>query len=224
MDLKRLLNGFIKKLWLVIVLPVAGAIIAGYLSLAFYIPQYQAEATLLAINNEKTAITGEALDYQDFMLSQQLIKNYVEIISSNRVTSAALSELKNYNLTPEHLRRMININYKKDSSVIVVKAIAPEPRMASAVANAVCRAFANKMRELTNSQSLSILDEAKIPQMPMSSGNNKKIMMGFLVGMTIAVGIILVIELFDSTIRSAEDIDNNTDMQIIGIIPEHDIR
>ncbi|MCX7842843.1 MAG: Wzz/FepE/Etk N-terminal domain-containing protein [Clostridia bacterium] len=224
MGTKRLLKGFSRRLWLVATLAAVGSILAGFFSIVFYIPEYEAESTVLAINRDKTSLTGEALNYQDFMMSQQFIKNYGEIINSTKVTSTAIKELRNYSLSAQQLNKMVSISFKKDSNVIAVKAIAKDPQMAAAVANAVSRAYVSKVRELVNSETISILDEAAIPESPIPSDNTKKILIGFLAGLAISFGIIYILELFDTTVRSAEDIEHNLKLCVIGIIPEHDIR
>jgi capsular polysaccharide biosynthesis protein len=224
MEIMRLLEGFKRRLWMIVSFAVVGGVLAGILSFMLSSPQYQASATVLAINSEKAKTTGEALDTQDFAVSQMLIKNYGAIIDSYSVNSEAIRNLKNYNLTVDDLHNIVSIDFKKDANIIVVTAETPDAKMSADIANAISNAFIGKVALLTNSKSMAVLDEAKIPQAPMPSGNTKKILIGILAGLAIACGIVYIKELFDTTVRTAEDVEQNLGLKVIGIIPEHGIR
>ncbi len=224
MELQRLLYGFVRKIWLAVLLAIIGGGIAGYASMFMTTPVYVAESTLYALNRDRARLTGESVSYEDVALSRQLVQDYTEIIHSDKVISAVQRELSSKGLDESTLNSMVSVDLRKDSNVLIVRTAWVDPETAALVANSVSRALISKVRELTNSDNLSILDEAKVPGSPNPVNHNKNILIGLLAGMVLAFGVIYVIELFDTTIRSAEDIENGLKMPVVGIIPEHDIR
>lgn len=224
MEIKRLFHAYIRKLWLLILLSVIGGSIAGYISLYRITPVYQAETTLYIVNRDKTQLLGESLNYNDVVTGRRLVQDYSEIIRSRSVITPALRELTDYNLNEIMLDAMTTVDLKDESNVLVISATWPEAKTATAAANAMSRAFIEKISEITNSDSIGILDEALVPDYPIPISHAKNILIGLLAGFAIAFGTIYVIELFDTTIRSAEDVEHGLKLHVIGIIPEHDIR
>ncbi len=223
MEIRRILYSVARKWWLVVLLAVLGGGI-GFLSVFFTKPMYQADTTLYIINRDKVLTTGQSLNSQDIAVSQQLVRQYSDIISSRLVTSAVVRDVKNYNFTENEILSMVNISSNKDSNILTISAMWSDPTAAAAVANATGREFTTQIRQLTNSDNVGILDEALVPNYPISNNGLKKVFLGLLAGLTVAFGIIYIIEYFDTTVRSAEDIENGLKLRVIGIIPEHDIR
>lgn len=192
--------------------------------MSFTKPMYQADTTLYIMNRDKVLVNGNSLTPQDMAVSQQLVRQYTGIISSRSVTSVVLRDVKNYNITESELLSMVNISSKQDSNILTISARWSDPIVAAAVANATGREFTTQIHQITNSDNVSILDEALVPNYPISSGGSNKILLGMLAGLFVAFGIIYIIDYFDTAVRSAEDIENGLKLRVIGIIPEHDIR
>lgn len=220
MEIKRLFDAIVRKSWLIVLLMVVGGLVTGYVSFYFTAPTYEAETTIYAMYRNKVGSTGS----QDITASRQLVSDYSQIIDSSTITSLAILELKDFNLTEEDLTKMVSVSLQKDSSVLAIRAVSTDPKVAAAVANAMGRAFTGKMRQLINNDSISILDAAKIPEHPIPVGHTKNILVGVLAGMAAAFGIIYLSELFDTTIRAAEDVEYGLKLRVVGIIPAHNIR
>ena len=223
MEIRRIFYAVARKWWLILLLTVLGCGM-GFLSAYTTRPMYQAETTLYIMNRDKVLTTGQSLNSQDISVSQQLVRQYSEIITSRLVTSAVVRDVKNYNLSANEILSMVNITSNKDSNILTVSAIWPDPTVAAAVANAAGREFTTQIRQLTNSDNVGILDEALVPNYPVANNGSKKVFLGLLSGLMVALGVIYIIEYFDTTVRSAEDIEKGLKVRVIGIIPEHDIR
>ncbi|HEX9059906.1 MAG TPA: Wzz/FepE/Etk N-terminal domain-containing protein [Clostridia bacterium] len=224
MSIGKLFEGVLRRMWLVLVLAVAGCILAAAASKFMMTDVYHAETTIYAINH-KTQASGSPLsmNLDDIMVSQQILKNYGDVITSYYVISEALKELNNPNVSEGMLRSMVSISLKKDSSLMVVGVEAPNAKLASDAANAVAKAFSKKIKDITNVENIGILDEAREPKHPEPKGTTKTVVLGILAGMLIAFAIIYLAELFDKKVRCAEDIELSLGVPVIAVIPEHDI-
>ncbi|MDR3541180.1 MAG: Wzz/FepE/Etk N-terminal domain-containing protein [Desulfosporosinus sp.] len=222
MEIRRILYSITSKWWLIVLLAVIGAGL-GFLIAYSAKPMYQADTTLYIMNRDKMAEGDLSLRSQDIEVSQQLVRQSIEIISSRLVTSAVLKDIKNYNITEKELLSMISINSNLNSNIVTISATWSDPAVAAAVANATGSEFAIQIRQFTNSNILKVLDEAIVPNNPVPNKGPQKVLLGLLAGLIIAFGVIYIIEYLDTTVRSAEDIENGLKVRVIGIIPEYDI-
>lgn len=226
MDIQRLLKALWRKAWVMLILATLGGVMVVGL-IPKPVPTYQAQTTLYVLNMEKILQKGQTLSINDLNYNRQLVENFSELIKSRRVASDAVAILKNSGvdyINEDMLNAMVSLGLQKNSNIIAISATGTDPRMATIISNAMSRAFVDVLNELTNSKCIDILDEAQKPESPLPNNYKIKIGMGILVGLLLGLGIIYLQELFDTTIRSTEDIEESLDLMVIGIIPEHKIK
>lgn len=223
MEIRRIFYSVAHKWWLIVLLVVIGGGI-GFLNVYYTKPMYQSDTTMYIMNLDKVLTKGQSLNASDIAVSQQLVRQYYGIIYSRSVTSAVTQEVKKYNLSENAILSMVSIDSKADSNIFTISARGYDPTITAAVANATGRAFSAQIRQLSNSDNVGILDEALVPNYPVNNNGAQKILLGILTGLMVAFGIIYIIEYFDTTVRSAEDIEKGLGMCVIGIIPELNIR
>lgn len=223
MEIRRLLFAIARKWWLIVLLVLLGGGV-GLLRMFSAKPMYQADTALYIMNRDKVLMTGQSLNSQDITASQQIVQQYSDIVNSRSVISAVLNDVKNYNLTENEIKSMISIDSSKNSGILTIGAVSLDPNVAAAVANATGQEFSNEMQQLTNTNNIGVLDAAQVPKYPVPNNGSKIILLGILAGLLVAFGIIYIIEYFDTTVRSVEDIERGLKVRVIGIIPEHDIR
>ena len=224
MQNNKLFRKILHMLWVFILFAGIGGTAAWYFSIYLKAPVYEAEATVYAMNRSKTALSQGGIVYQDIVAGRQFLQDYSPIIHTRKVTSLALAGLKNYTVTEKDLIAMTEINLPQDSSVMGIRALSNNPALAADAANAVSRAFAAQMQELTGSDVIGILDEAKIPEAPVPDETARNIVIGMLAGMALVFAALYLNVLFDTTIREAEDVEYALKLPVVGVIPEHSIR
>lgn len=226
MDIRRFLKALWRKAWVMVILAVLVGGMAAYL-IPKPIPTYQASTTLYVLNLEKILQKGQTLSTSDLNYNRQLVENFSELIKSRRVTSEAVSILKTNgvnNINEDMLSNMVNLGLQKDSNIIALVAEGTDPQMAATISNAMSIAFVDVLNGLTNSKSIDILDRAEIPKNPLPNDYINKLMLGMLAGFLLGFGVIYLQTMFDTTIRTAEDVEQELNLRVIGIIPEHQIK
>ena len=186
-------------------------------------PMYQTNTKLYIMNLNKMKTNGQTLNSSDLEFSKQLVQRYFDIIYSRSVASLVSQEVKEHNLSENEIMSMVSISSKLDSNVFTITARGYDPTIAAAVANATGRVFSTQIRQLSNIDNVGILDEALVPKYPVSNNGLNIILLGLLAGLMVAFGIIYIIEYFDTTVRSVEDIEKGLKVRVIGIIPENNI-
>jgi len=223
MEIRQVINSVARKWWLIVLLMVTGGGI-GFQSAYFTKPLYKADIKLYIINRDKVLMSDQTLKSTDLELSQQLVRPYSEIIFSRSMATAVARDVNNYHLTIDNILSIVKIDSNKDSNILTISAISSDPAAAAAVANAAGREFIIQIRKITNSDNVGILDEALVPNYPVSNNEIQKVLLGLLSGLMVAFGITYTIGYFDTTVYSVEDVEKGLKVRVIGIIPEYDIR
>lgn len=227
MDINRLFSALRRRAWVMIIMAVLGAGAASAFVVIFpVVPDYQADSTLYIMNVNKEQ-SGKSLSTDNLYYNRTLVQNYGELIKSRRVTDEALRALYNQGivLTEKQLNKIVVLSMQTTSNIIIVSATWSDPQIAAIISNAMSSAFVNTLNELTNSSSIGVLDEAKPPATPQATATAPlRIIIGMIAGLLIGFGTIYIQELLDTTVRTIEEIEQELNLKVIGIIPEHQIK
>jgi len=222
MEIKEYINILIKRVWLIIILPLIAALISAYVSFYVMEPVYEANTTLYIIN--KTSSGDISLAYNDLLVGQQLVKDYKEIVISRRITGEVIEELGLNDLTPSKLAKKISVSAKNDTRLIEIKVQDKNPQLAADIANKLAEVFKREVVDLMKVENVSVVDEAQLPEEPIKPKPLMNIAVAFLVALMAAVGIAFVIEYFDDTIKTSEDVEKYLGTTVLGIIPEFSVK
>lgn len=218
MEIKEYLNIIIKRIWLIILLPILASLVSAYVSFYMLEQIYEANTTLYIINkpNDKEY----TIVYNDLIMGQQLVKDYKEIAKSRRITANVIKELDLENISPTALSNKINVNAKSDTRLIEIKVQDKSPQMAVDIANKLTEVFTEEIQEIMRLENVSIVDSAVLPSSPVKPNPKMNIAVAFVLGLLIALGISFAIEYLDDTIKTAEDIEKYLNLTVLGTIPE----
>lgn len=177
--------------WLILLV----ALIATFASLAVSyvaVPQYRAKARfiispgalLTSENDPETVISGlETLDLPS------VVATYTEVMGSQRILSEALKSLGTENFSPKEYT--VQAVALPESSVLDLYITGPDPVLISNVANAVGHQTILFTRNINRVYELNFLDQATIPEVPVSPQPLRDASLSLLLG--IAGGAVLAI-------------------------------
>jgi capsular polysaccharide biosynthesis protein len=219
MEIKRFILFAVKKAWIVLLLAMIGTGAAGLFVQISDKTAYSAETSLYVLSKKDTALT-----ISDVELGRQIIGDLKSILYSRKVLSPVIQELKDYDLSYDDLLKAITAEYQTDSNILVISIKWPDQSRVSSIANGVSKSFTNQINLLTDSDTVNLIDEAETPEEPVPSKMLKFVLIGFLAGALLAFGIIYVMELNDTTIRSSEDLEENLGLKVLAVIPKHSMK
>lgn len=216
-DLRDILGMLIKRWYIVLISVIICSSAAVLLSLFVLKPVYQSNTTLYIGKN----MDGEKTDlaYNDVMLGSQLVKDYREIVKSRLVAKQVIEELKLKDITVDGLIAKLSVDLKNDTRVIQISASDNSPEMSSSIANKVAEVFMTKVVDIMKVENVKVIDTAEVPKNPVKPNKRMNVAIGFLLGLMLGFGIIFIIEYFDNTIKTADDIKKYVDLPVIGTIP-----
>lgn len=218
MELKEYLQIIRKRIWIPIALTLVFTMVAGIVSYFFLEEVYQASTTLYVVSKaEKNVLT-----YYSFQISNELVNDYRELIKSRRITSLVINEMGLDNISSTALAGKINVNFKAETRVIVVTVEDSKPQFAMDIANKVAEVFMKEVIELLNVENVQIIDKAILPKTPAKPNKQMNVAIAGFLGIMMGLGIIFLLEYFNNTIKTPEDVQKHLNLPIIGIIPAFD--
>lgn len=209
----------LKKIWQKKVQVLFGAILFGLLTLLFSIiilkPLYTSSTRIYVV----TQSSDRNLTSQDLQAGSYLVNDYREIILSDSVLSEVINR-EGLTVSSSALRKNLVVAIPSDTRIITISVNDPEPQKAQQLANSIRQVAAEKIKVVTKVEDVTTIEEAKLPTSPSSPNINKNVSIGALVGATVAVVLILLLEVLDDRVRRPEDVEEVLGLVLIGVVPD----
>lgn len=220
MGLKSYFNVLIKRLWIVILIPLLAAGAALGVNLYVIEPEYESSITLYVMNKD----ADSRLAYDDFLASQQLINDCRELVKSRSVTRAVIDQLNLEDLKEGELAGRITVALKNDTRLLEIKVRDQSNERALQIVNKISSILRQMVNELMKFEILDVIDEAELPLEPVSPRPLVNTIIAYLAALFLSIAAVFLIDYLDDTIKSAEDIEKLAGIKVIGIIPTLDLK
>ncbi len=214
MTLLELLQLLRKHLKIVVLLPIACALVMALASVLVMRNTYTAQTDMYVLASSEGE-SGGALS-SDLSASQMLTNDVAQLLKSDRVMSDAAEELGLPNLNAYD----ITVSSESTTRVITLSVTGADARGAANVANALAKNVSQVAREVMNVQSVNVIDEAPVPEAPSGPNRPLYIAVAFMAGLFLAVAIVVVLDLVDTRVRTSEQVEELLGVPVIGRIPE----
>lgn len=222
-DWHKFLRIFLKKIWIVIMIITIFVSLAS-ISLFKIKPEYQASTRLFVLINSRENIDVNQISYEDLMASQVLVKNYKELIKNRSVTSEVIQKLQLNGVTDDELAEKIDVELIPDSSMLGISVQYENQELVADIANELSMALIQRTSELFNMKNVSMVDKAVVTEKPVYPRPLLVISFGFLAGIVLSLGLVLVLVYYDDTVDKLEEVEKKTGLRMIGIVPDIKIR
>lgn len=219
-DLQKLLLNYLRRWWLIAVCAVVAALGTYYVTVNYITPTYQANI-MLYVNNTKSGTELEdenRLSSSNISASKQLVKTYVNIISSDRVLEKVIEE-GNFSYSPAQLRSCMTAEQVDETVIFRVQVTHTDPVFAAEVANTIADVAPGEIEEIIEGSSAKVIDRAKVPTSQYSPSYRKNTMVGAVIGAAAAVIYLTLRYLLDVRIKDSEDVEMLFTLPILGQIP-----
>ncbi|WP_088228899.1 Wzz/FepE/Etk N-terminal domain-containing protein [Desulfosporosinus sp. FKB] len=215
----------LKKRWLIVItIPLIAALTSGIISYFIIKPVYQASTTLIVGKKatEEGAAAAQMLDNNVLLANQQLAKTYATIARSRTVEENVINDL-NLTMTVEQLDKLISVDQVNTTEVLEIKVDNTDPKQAASIANAMVSEFSKAVIEIKKVDSVSIVDKAVPPDIPVKPKKSLNIAIAFVVGLMAAVGMAFLLEYFDNTVKTSQDVETLLGIPVLGVIPNYEV-
>ena len=219
-DLKELFMIFWNKKIQIILLVILFAIIGAIYTIGVITPMYTSSTTLVLATSgsENKQDTTNSITTTDVTLNSKLVSTYSELVKSKKVLRKVISNL-NIDVEEEELRKNITVSSVKDTELIEITVANKNPKYSAQIANEIAKVFSEEVNEIYNINNIHVVDEAEIAENPSNINITKNLILFAFVGIVISIAYVLVANMLDTTVKSAEEIEKNYGIPVIAAIP-----
>lgn len=225
LDLKEIFNLFWNKKLRIAIIVAIFMVIGAIYTIGFVKPVYTSNTTLvLAKMDDKTGnnLNGEAgVTTNDVTLNSKLVSTYSELVKSKKVLRAVISNLS-IRLDEDVLRRNVSVSSVKDTELIEIKVTNSDPAVAAKVANEIAKVFIENVKEIYNLNNVHIVDQAEPADAPSNIHHIRNVIIFAFIGVVVAVVYVLILNMLDTTVKSAEDVEKLLGLPVLASIPVYD--
>ena len=216
LDIMLLIKSIWEKKILILLVTVLFTAVSLAYSIFLVTPQYSSTTKVYVVNQKKD---DKAITTQDVQLGSLLIKDYKEIILSNKVMEDS-AEKSGLGITAKQLAGKVSVDAPKDTRIISITVRDKDPQVASQLANTVKEVSADQIKEVTKIDDVTTLEEAKAATAPSSPNIPKNAILATALGFIIAVAGVVLFELLDDRIKRAEDIEDGMGLVLLEVGPD----
>lgn len=219
MNLRDVLRIIRKRLWLILIITFAGTLISGIVSVYYIKPVYETQISIV-IGKTLNSKQQPQYDYSDIMKYQNLVKTYAEIAQSRSVAQKTAEKLGiSDTITPEKIQDETTVVPKEETQIIDIKYRDGNPESSKDTLEVLAATFIEEASHIFPDGNVQILDEAVVPEAPISPNKILNIIVAFFIGLMLSFGLSFIIEYYDNTIKTEEDIEKYIGLPVIGVIP-----
>lgn len=219
------LQDFIKVVrhrWITVAIStLAGVAIAITLTL-LTTPQYQASTRLFV----STTLGASATDlYQGNRLSQERVQSYTDLLMGETLAQRTIDKLQ-LDMDAGTLRERVTARARLNTVLITVYVLDESPVRARDIANALSDEFVTMVGELETPRPGSppaarviVEQRASVPESPVVPKRKRNVALGLLLGLLAGIGLAVVRDLLDNTVKDRETLEGITGVGVVGNIP-----
>jgi polysaccharide biosynthesis transport protein len=209
----------IRKRWQTIVAVTLVVLAGAALATALSPKVYEAQTQLFVSTSGGTDTSSNLLSGSNF--TQQRVLSYADVITTPEVLDPVIKTLK-LHTTATLLGDQITATVPLNTVLIQVAVTNTDPRVAAAVADAVGRQFTQTVADIESVKGqaspvkLTVVSVPTVPTTPISPMPTRNLALGVVLGLLLGLGLALLRDLLDTTIKGEKDCAEVSDATVIG--------
>lgn len=219
-DFKRVLNALWNRALIIALAAVLTAVVTLLGTFFFITPKYDSSAVFY-VNNNSIAIGDTSLNIStgDISASKSLVESYIVILMT-RSSLNAIIDYAGVDRTYEELEDMITASSVNSTEIFRVTVTSSDPVEAEKIANAIAYILPKRISTIIEGTSAKVVDPAVVPSKASSPSYTNNTIIGFLLGLVLSVSVVILLEIFDVTIREETDITDSVQYPILSSVPD----
>lgn len=234
-NIQKILALLFRKWRLILILALIGTLCAYFYTANFTTLTYSSSVEFLSYSqesqkelNDSTVAAQTASNTSKMNYAMKMLNTYIELFKTNEFNKAVADSLnKQYNTSYSASQIQHAVTYKavEETAMFRVTVTTTNADMSYQIANQLEKSIPQKMKETNNGLVLaSVEDPAVKAGASESLGYAKKMLIGFLAGVVLAVVFIILRDILDVRIKNSDELTEKYGIPVLGTIPEFDIK
>ena len=187
-------------------------------SLFIKTPMYDSSTKIILVNKDGT--TGNiGYTINDVNFNQSLVTTYSSIVKGKSVIKEVIENL-DLEYTVKDLTERVSVSPESDTEIIKITVKDEDPYLATDIANEIVEVFRKEITNIFELQNVSQIEVAEVEEEPYNINIIKDLIIYILIGAVISCGSIFVVYYFDTTVKSADEIESKFDLPVFGAVPK----
>lgn len=209
-DLLLLFDALRRHILVIIATALLFALVAGIVVQFFITPLYTATTSTYLATGTGGSL-GDLLQSSDLTLSNSIIGDYSAIIKSRTLLGDVIERM-DLPYSYKQLYDKVSVTNPSNTHIIKITVTDPNPYLAKEIANELTYYAVEQLSEIMGISVPSVYDEATVPTSQSYPSLTKSVVIAFVIGGALAAGVIVFISIMDTTVKTAEDIENRCGM------------
>ena len=211
-----------KKKGFVLFLTLLGAILAFAVTTLAIRPTYRSSFTAYVNNHSTTSDADiQTLNNGDTAASQFLAQTYAVIMKSRPLVEDALKK-SGLDYTYEEVENSISAGVQTNTQLLTLNITMRNAKEAKGLADAIASVAPSYIADIVEGSSMKIVSKPVLATRKYSPSIKKNTVVGALLALLIALAIVVIQDLMDDRIQSADDLEKRFGISILGTIPDFD--
>lgn len=212
-DLVELMYRLLGSWKMLVCLALVFGIAAGVYTSFFVTPMYQATSTIYVLSRRDSAI-----NMSDLQIGTALTSDYIKVFKMWEVHEEVISNL-HLPYSYKQMQKMLSIVNDSGTRMLDISFTSASAEEAAAVANEYAKVASQYIADTMSTDKPNIMSVALVPSNPVSPNKTKNIMLGFILGLMLGAGIVVLQMLTNDTYKTAEDIRKYTGLVTLAVVP-----
>ena len=230
-SIRKLIALLINKLWLLLVVTIlfgAGAFVVSKFLIS---PRYESFTTMYVKNSSIAPEKETSVALNDLYASKSLASTYMTVLSSNAVMEQvgnhlterhAIEDLeqifrvKNKKISISSIKQCFSMTAVNETEVIKITANTTDPAISAEICNIMADIAPEFLIRVVGAGSVEIIDRAVPEKTPVSPNVPLVSLIGAIIGFSMAVFFVLLIDYFDDTIKDSDELSKRYNKAILG--------
>lgn len=221
-DLGRLAGVLWKRAWLIALAAVLCAVVVLLGTVLFITPKYRSSVMFHVSNSVlEQGETAHSIDSADISASRNLVESCLVLLKTGESLEAVIEHTGAARSDTE-LAEMISAKAVGSTEIIQIVVTSPDPVEAERIASAVAEILPGRISNILEGASVKVVDTARMPSKPSSPSYLGNTLIGFVAGLFFTAAIVALREIFDTSIRTEEDVAPICSCPVLASVPETD--
>ncbi len=215
-DIVHLLKVLWKNIAIILVVAVAGALIAFVYAKFIISPTYQATAMMYVNNKSESGSTSYSTT--EISAAKSLVSTY-SVIMKTRSTLEQVIDYTGVDYTYRQLAKMISAASVESTEIFKITVTAGSPEDAELIARGLTAVLPEKIADVVDGARVKLVDEPFASGEKSSPSVSKYVIIGALLGFVVMAAVVIVFDILDDKIHDEKYITENYKYPVLAVIP-----
>lgn len=216
LNILNVIDMLLRRWTIVLLCTILVGVFSFVYSEVFISPVYSSSASLY-VNSERQKANDD-ITQTAIISSRQLVATYSEILQARTFLSDIADEFDG-KYTINQLRNMITMDSLNDTEILSITVKGNDADDVYRITKSIVKYAPDELIRVVEAGSVKVLDDASETKTPISPNIRRNTFIGVFIGLILGAFIVIILELFDTRIKSSDEISQRYEEPLLGEIP-----